>query len=1195
MKYREKFISTSTTLFLLFFTFGILPTKTFAYSTITALISPNGDVAPITVNCTVGHAYTEAVYNNSLSYMLENYPGISNNVIRQYCATGSITFAGWNMNTLLDSVNGVDNWQSYVRPPFKYEVIDSTNQGGCASSIDCSQYSLRGPWNGYRYGIYAPSNICYNTEYNENACTLAVGPVWTTTAYSRVWKDPRDDIPVPQPVGDPADLPAQISPTGDVPSVSIDCIPGHDYTLALVHETNGTVDYSPGVIQRIYCYPGIHNNVIAFNAFNIPSLLSTHIDPAWWNYVRTPLEYIIKDTTGIFQCDDESCPAVNEDGYNFDKTLYLASSQYWKTVGVGPIFDITDQVNHVNWYNVNNHSGNSNVLFLPGIEGSRLYRPSKVGNIFGFFEDRIWEPQGDSDVQQLYMDKNGKSINTDVYTRDVVDAAYPPVGPKIYSSFINMLSTMKGTDHSIADYSIVPYDWRLSLDDILKGGITSMTTSAPNISYLSTSSDPYILSELRRLVLSSKSGKVTIVAHSNGGLVAKALLKKLQDAQDPLLNKIDRLILVAVPQLGTPAAIAANLHGIEQGIPSDYHQFLLSKNVARGFAVNSPMAYNLLPSANYFTYIDNPVVTFDSTLPQWNSLYGSSTHSTDRLQNFILDTYGRVSATSTVTDTPNTLNAYLFDQAQKTHALLDAWTPPPSIDVIEIAGWGIPTTLSGIAYTTNKGAITPQPITTIDGDGVVVTPSALWANGGNVTRYWVDEGKWNGQHPIKTLGGFLPRKHPNIFEIPELLVLIKNISIKSLPNIVPKYFYTSTPQTNIVDTRLIYALHSPLTLNLYDSLGNHTGVSTTTGEVEEQIPGTYYSEFGDAKYIYSDASTTNRIIMNGYATGTFTFNVDELTGDIPIASTTFKNIPTSTSTQVTLNILGDITTLSSMNIDKNGDGKIDEIIKTKINDLTNHDTTPPFTVATTTGTRGLHDWYTSNVNLQLIATDTQSTINSTFYSFGDTGPWLMYSTSTPIYITTEGTTKINFYSVDSAGNREATSSATVKIDKSSPEALVIFDSILKKLIVVGLDSISSTTVSTTATSSVVTDNAGHTLQIVFSPITLKKPNNRIAIAINTLIYDGVATSTSATLKYRWALSKRNLFNIFAVVAFTSNMKVESHYRPNSLSTIYMTNPTDLDDTDDKDSACDSRATISKIPGMMIIGLKTFNGNVIINN
>jgi hypothetical protein len=110
-------------------------------------------------------------------------------------------------------------------------------------------------------------------------------------------------------------------------------------------------------------------------------------------------------------------------------------------------------------------------------------------------------------------------------------------------------------------------------------------------------------------------------------------------------------------------------------------------------------------------------------------------------------------------------------------------------------------------------------------------------------------------------------------------------------------------------------------------------------------------QFGETKYIFTDASTTANVVMNGYAPGAFTFNVDQYAGDTRTASTTFQNIPTNASTTVSLGVQSDITTLSPMQIDKNGDGTIDVTLTPILNDIVTLDTTPPeirITFATST-------------------------------------------------------------------------------------------------------------------------------------------------------------------------------------------------------------------------------------------------------
>lgn len=592
----------------------------------------------------------------------------------------------------------------------------------------------------------------------------------------------------------------------------------------------------------------------------------------------------------------------------------------------------------------------SNVLFLPGLEASRLYRPTRIDETGT--EKQLWEPTSDANVSDLFLDANGKQPSpwlnsSQIYTKDVVDEAYVTnAGPNIYKSFLEQLSKMKNTDHLIADYAAVPYDWRLSLQDILAGG----TKTGDHISYISTSTDPYILSELRRLVASSRNGKVTIMAHSNGGLVAKLLLKQLEDNNDPLLAHIDKLILIASPQVGTPEALGALLFGFNQGIPANAPVFL-SESTARTFAENSPGANNLLPSAKYFTLVHDsahPLISFDNSneLSAYRSLYGQVIGNNIELQGFLMGNEGRLKPPSWNLSQPNILNSTLVHNASETHVAIDDWAPTSTIKVIEIAGWGNDT-LAGLKFWMEPNfnsfgthfRYTPDIVE--DGDGTVVAPSALAMNSApNVSRYWVNMRKYNRAGFLRSN---INRDHKDILEVVNLLDFLRDNVTHNVNTDLATYLYisTSTPQVNTQEKRLHYLLHSPLSLHIYDTQGNHTGISTSTGKIEEQIPDSHYQTFGEVKYISAPASTTLHLVMNGQATGIFTLKMDEVQGDEVTASTTFLSIPSSTSSIVTLDTLagGGIASISELHIDENGDGIIDISLIPKLNGIVTLDRT----------------------------------------------------------------------------------------------------------------------------------------------------------------------------------------------------------------------------------------------------------------
>ncbi len=86
--------------------------------------------------------------------------------------------------------------------------------------------------------------------------------------------------------------------------------------------------------------------------------------------------------------------------------------------------EVSDNVDFSNWLSSDpNQHCCSNVMFLPGIEGSRLYMPGLL------IENELWEPNRDNDGKDLEFDANGNSIHQNIYTKvgDIVDIAYKRV------------------------------------------------------------------------------------------------------------------------------------------------------------------------------------------------------------------------------------------------------------------------------------------------------------------------------------------------------------------------------------------------------------------------------------------------------------------------------------------------------------------------------------------------------------------------------------------------------------------------------------------------------------------------------------------------------------------------------------------------------------------------------------------------
>lgn len=534
----------------------------------------------------------------------------------------------------------------------------------------------------------------------------------------------------------------------------------------------------------------------------------------------------------------------------------------------------------------------------------------------------LWTPDGSPYFDDLHLTANGTSILGDIYTRDVLDEA---LGFNVYKSFLTDLDHWKNDEKIFEDYAAIPYDWRLSLDALIGGGYKN---SDGTLSYLKATSTPYIIQELERLAGNSRTGKVTVIAHSNGGLVAKALMIRLEALGKADL--VDNVVLVASPQTGTPQALGAILHGYSQALPTEWFAGMLTKSKARTMALNMPGAYHLLPSEQYFRDVQTPIVSFANSSPLLTDAYaryGSLMNSWLEMNDFVLGSEaagGRTPSEADDLNTPAVGNASLLQYARDIHRTIDAWAPPSGVHVFQIAGWGVDT-LATIQYSQKKKSGTFQWkedfTMTEDGDGTVAAASAHAMNANpNVERWWVNLGEYN-EFLNKPIGN---TKHADILEVQELRNVIKSNIIIHSTTTFPEFILGERPSPRNPTKRLRYFLHSPLSLELYDNEGHHVGYSTTTGVLEEQIPGAYYGEFGEVKYISVPASTTLHVVMDGYATDVFTLNIEEVQGDTILATTTFADIPSSTSTIVTMDFTdGTIGGASPLHIDSNGDGAID--------------------------------------------------------------------------------------------------------------------------------------------------------------------------------------------------------------------------------------------------------------------------------
>lgn len=565
--------------------------------------------------------------------------------------------------------------------------------------------------------------------------------------------------------------------------------------------------------------------------------------------------------------------------------------------------------------------GFSNVAFLPGLQASRLYRLEGA-------ENQLWEPNRNADVEQLFLDSDGNPVNPGIYTRDIIDETnvIPPdllFGQNIYKSFISFMDGLVA-DHTINEWRALPYDWRMGVSDIVTNGVT-----------LPDNGHYDLIGAIEELAASSATGEVTLVAHSNGGLVAKALLTELLEHGKGDL--VDKLILVGTPQLGTPKAIAGMLHGDEQDIPRKLG-FILNKETAREFSERMPGAYSLLPSGKYFDTVIDPVIEFDpsATLLQGlRNLYGFAVNTIGELRAFLLgDNGARPEPVPADTNTPNVLRGQLLSEASTTKDMLDDWVPSLGLKVYQIAGWGLDT-IRGIRYTErmkfqcnadrsvcgDAPVLDREPLFTTDGDKTVVIPSAVGMDEAVGTYYLNLKLRNRGIQNFN-------REHADILEVSEVRELIEKLMTEGENPILPSFIGTEKP-TGVENLRL--HIHSPARLDVFDSFGNHTGLSTSTIPdsdlvfVDEQIPNSSYLEFGEGKYIGVDTADDYTALLRGTDAGTFSFIVEKVIDGTASTVASYVDIPVTQNTVATLMLHANGST-TELVIDADNDGDTDAVV-----------------------------------------------------------------------------------------------------------------------------------------------------------------------------------------------------------------------------------------------------------------------------
>jgi pimeloyl-ACP methyl ester carboxylesterase len=211
------------------------------------------------------------------------------------------------------------------------------------------------------------------------------------------------------------------------------------------------------------------------------------------------------------------------------------------------------------------------VLFIPGLMGTELYEDEGKTDLvwFDYFETRKLE-YGTNLEPGLPLgwpgSKNYENVPEWLEKKLDLPSLFNYYGP--IADYFNQ----KNDQYRLYYFS---YDWR-----------------APNKVNAERLKD-----RINSILTTVQTDKINIIAHSNGGLIAK---KYILDTQG---QKVKKFISVGTPYFGAPLA----LQMIDEGF---YHNDFIEL-VKQDIIVDTPVVYDLLPSGNYFKTNGNASYLYD--------------------------------------------------------------------------------------------------------------------------------------------------------------------------------------------------------------------------------------------------------------------------------------------------------------------------------------------------------------------------------------------------------------------------------------------------------------------------------------------------------------------------------------------------------------------------------------------------------
>lgn len=372
------------------------------------------------------------------------------------------------------------------------------------------------------------------------------------------------------------------------------------------------------------------------------------------------------------------------------------------------------------------------------------------------------------------------------------------------------------------------------------------------------SSSEKLKQKIEEVVSLTGANKIDIVAHSMGGLVVKKYIK------DSNNNLIKNFIDIGTPHLGSSKSFKILMYGDDLNATLLFGLIGLNDQRIKYISQNMPSVYQLLPSRSYFAEIDDYYI--------WNGVNDNNRLDFEETKDY-LNGAGR--------------NSKLVERADVLHQEIDNINPADyGVETYNIVSCGVPT-LGQIYILEKEGEHYNYNIRLTDGDGTVPLRSAEAMP--SVKTYYV-KGAQHGTLPSTT-------------GVKELIVSL--LSSESEESNISLYtnLSLSSGECGVPNGRIV-SFHSPITLDIYDSAGNHSGPNEN-GDIENNIPGVVYEVIDGNKFAFLPEGISYTVSGRSTGIGSFDIRIEDIVDGEVATTTIFNDIPLTpiTQTQFVINDL----------------------------------------------------------------------------------------------------------------------------------------------------------------------------------------------------------------------------------------------------------------------------------------------------